>query len=224
MQLLTIKGGWSRNRRFEINNGCVRILRDGQQQETTLTVKDGQVTEVEDIEYPAGSSGERIVTTRERNEIERSKPGVIRTVSRYEDHWNLPAEGVFHEIKGLRIGKHKGTLHQISRQARFVREEFVYGNGQEAYIWTPYRKSFRLYRPDGSLWMEVTAKISPPLETDRWSSGEDPGYPHQYHFPPSYVEWPAGLRDQTVRYSRKAIGLRQGEQPPAGRCVAARPG
>jgi hypothetical protein len=162
MQLLTIKGGWSRNRRFEINNGCVRILRGGHLQETTLTVNNGQVTEVEDIEYPASSPGERIVTTSERNEIERSKPGMIRTVSRYEDFWNLPSEGTFHEVQGLKIGKHRGTLRQISRQARFVREEFVYGNGQEAYIWTPYRKSFRLYRPDGSLWMEVTAKISPP--------------------------------------------------------------
>jgi len=162
MQLLTIKGGWSRNRRFEINNGCVRILRDGQKQETTLTVREGQVAEVEDTEYPAGSPGERIVTRSEKNEIERSKPGVLRTISRYKDYWNLPTEGVFNEVHGLELDKYKGTLRQISRNARFVREEFVYDNGRQAYVWTPYRKKFRLYQPDGSLWLEVTAKIRPP--------------------------------------------------------------
>ena len=162
MQLLTIKGGWSRNRRFEINSGCVRILRDGQKQETTLTVREGQVAEVEDIDYPAGSPGERIVTRSEKNEIERSKPGVLRTISRYKDYWNLPTEGVFHEVHGLELDKYKGTLRQISRNARFVREEFVYDNGRQAYVWTPYRKKFRLYQPDGSLWLEVTAKIRPP--------------------------------------------------------------
>ena len=162
MQLLTIKGGWSRNRRFEINSGCVRILRDGQKQETTLTVREGQVAEVEDTEYPAGSPGERIVTRSEKNEIERSKPGVLRTISRYKDYWNLPTEGVFHEVHGLELDKYKGTLRQISRNARFVREEFVYDNGRQAYVWTPYRKKFRLYQPDGSLWLEVTAKIRPP--------------------------------------------------------------
>ena len=45
MQLLTIKGGWSMNRRFDIQNGTVRILKDGRHQECTLTVKNGRVTE-----------------------------------------------------------------------------------------------------------------------------------------------------------------------------------
>jgi len=193
MQLLTIKGGWSRNRRFDINNGSVRILKDGGQQETNLTVTDGQVTEVEEIEYPAGSPGEKIVTRSERNEIERSKPGVIRTVSRYKACWNLPAEGVFHEVQGLKIDKQKGTLRQISRQARFVREEFVYENGRQAYIWTPYRKKFRLYHPDGSLWMEVTAKVRPPwkrteglLEKIRDTLFKITSYGHTWSNQPDY--------------------------------------
>ena len=73
MQLLAIKSGWSTNRRFDIKNGCVRILRDGQPQETTLTVKDGRVTEAEDIEYPAGNPGDKIVrairAARNNNEV-----------------------------------------------------------------------------------------------------------------------------------------------------------
>ena len=162
MQLLTIKGGWSCNRRFEIDNGSIRIWKDGGQQETILTVNNGQVTEVEDIERPAGSPGEKTVTRRVKKQIDRTKPGMIRTISRYKYYRKLPTEGVFHEIQGLKIGKHKGTLRQMSRNGRFVREEFVYNNGRQAYIWTPYRKKFRLYRPNGSLWLEVTAKVRPP--------------------------------------------------------------
>ena len=162
MRLLTIKGGWSMNRRFDIENGTVRILRDGRHQETTLTVKDGQVTEAEDIEYPPDTPGDRIVTTKEKSQSERIKAAAIRTVSRYEAYWNLPFRGVFYEVQGLKLGGHKGTLRQMSRGSRFVREEFVYENGQIAYIWTPYRKKFRLYRPDGSLWMEVTTKVRRP--------------------------------------------------------------
>ena len=162
MQLLTIKGGWCMNRRFDIQNGTVRILKDGRHHECTLTVRNGQVTEAEDIEYPPDTPGDRIVTTQEKNKSEQIKAAAIRTVSRYESYWNLPFEGVFHEVHGLSIGGHKGTLRQLSRQSRFVREEFVYENGQVAYIWTPYRKKFRLYRPDGSLWMDVTTKIKRP--------------------------------------------------------------
>jgi|GEM_PF-2583530 len=162
MQLLTIRGGWSRNRYFEINNGSVRILKDGRQQETTLTVKDGQIAEVEDIEYPRGCPGERVVTTKDWSQTERPKAGMIRTVNRYESYRNLPDKEVFHEVQGLKIGRYKGTLRQMSRKGRFVREEFVYDNGQEAYIWTPYRKKFLLYRPGGRLWLEVTAKVRPP--------------------------------------------------------------
>jgi hypothetical protein len=162
MHLLTIKGGWWCNRRFEIDNGSVRIWKDGGQQESTLTVNNGQITEIEDVERPVSSPGEKIITTREKKQIDRTKWGVIRIVSRYKSYWNLPTEGVFHEVQGLKLGKHKGTLRQISRNGRFVREEFTYSNGQQAYIWTPYRKKFRLYRPNGSLWLEVTAKIRTP--------------------------------------------------------------
>ncbi len=162
MRLLTTKAGWGRNRYFEIHNGSVRILRDGRQQETTLTVKDGQITEVEDIEYPAASPGERIVTTKDWSQSDRPKAGMIRTVSRYASCWNLPVKEVFHEIHGIRLGRYKGTLRQLSRRGRFAREEFIYANGREAYVWTPYRKSFRLYRPGGRLWLQVTAKVRPP--------------------------------------------------------------
>jgi len=162
MRLLTIKGGWGRNRYFEIHNGSVRILRDGQQQETTLMVKDGQITEVEDIEYPAGSSGERIVTTKDWNQSDWPKARMIRTISRYESGCSLPIQEVFHEIHGIKLGGYKGTLRQFSRRGRFVREEFVYSNGRQAYVWTPYRKSFQLYTPGGRLWLEVTAKPRPP--------------------------------------------------------------
>jgi len=162
MQLLTIRGGWSMNRRLDIRNGTVRIVRDDQPQETTLTVKDGLVTKAEDIEYPGGTPGHRTVTTRNRNEIDRARASAIRTVSRYVGYCNLPAEGVFYEVHGLRIGRFKGTLRQLSKRSTFVREEFVYENGQIAYIWTPYRKKFRLYRPNGSLWLEVAAKVRRP--------------------------------------------------------------
>jgi len=162
MQLLIIKGGWSANRRFEIDNGSVRIWKDGGQHEITLTVNNGQITEIEDVERPVSSPGEKIITTREKKQIDRSKPGVIRMVSRYKYYRSLPTEGVFYEVQGLKIGKHKGTLRQISRNGRFVREEFTYSNGRHAYIWTPYRKKFRLYRRNGSLWLEVTAKVRPP--------------------------------------------------------------
>jgi hypothetical protein len=162
MQLLTIKGGWWCNRRFEIDNGSVRIWKDGGQQETTLTVNNGQITEIEDVERPVSSPGEKIITTREKKQIDRTKWGVIRIVNRYKYYRRLPTEGVFHEIQGLKLDKYKGTLRQISRNGRFVREEFTYNNGQQAYIWTPYRKRFRLYRPNGSLWLEVTARVRTP--------------------------------------------------------------
>jgi hypothetical protein len=162
MLLLTRKGGWGRNRYVEINNGSVRILKDGRQQETTLTVKDGQIREVEDIEFPGESSGEKVVTTKDWSQTDRPRAGMIRTVSRYKSCYNLPAEEVFHEIHGLKLSRYKGTLRQFSRRGRFVREEFIYANGRQAYVWTPYRKSFRVYRPGGRLWLEVTAKIRPP--------------------------------------------------------------
>jgi len=162
MQLLTIKGGWSCNRRFEIDNGSVRIWKDGGQQEIILTVNNGQITEVEDIGRPVSRPGEETVTRWEKKQIDRSKPGVLKTVSRYKSYRKLPAEGVFHEVQGFKIGKHKGTLRQMSRNGRFVLEEFIYSNGRQAYIWTPYRKKFRLYRPNGSLWLEVTARVRTP--------------------------------------------------------------
>ena len=101
MQLLTIRGGWSRNRRFEINNGSIRIQKDGGKRETTLTIENGQITEIEDIEHPTGSPGERIVTTKDWDQIENTKAGVIRTVSRYKNCWNLPFTGAFHEMQGF---------------------------------------------------------------------------------------------------------------------------
>jgi len=162
MELLTLKAGWGRNRRFEIKDGHVRIDRGGLEPETSLTIKDGQIVEVQDIEHPAQNRSARIVTTKAWNESKRMRTDAIRTIQRYDTYSNLPSEGVFYEVTGLRIGIHKGTLRQIAKRARFVREEFVYDNGQRAYAWTPYRKGFRVYRPNGKLWIEVTAKVRRP--------------------------------------------------------------
>jgi len=162
MELLTIRAGWGRNRRFEIKDGHVRIQRGGMESETTLSIKDGQIVEVEDIEHPSWDKRDRIVTTKAWNGFNGVKQDVVRTTQKYDTYSNLPSEGAFYEVAGLGISKHKGTLRQMSRRARFVREEFVYDNGREAYVWTPYRKSFQVYRPDGKLWMEVTAKVRRP--------------------------------------------------------------
>lgn len=162
MELLTVKAGWGRNRRFEIKDGHVRIHRGGVEPETTLSIKDGQIVEVEDIEHPSQNKVARIVTTKAWNGYEQINADAIRTIQRYDTYTNLPFEGAFYEVAGLRIGKHKGTLRQVSRRARFVREEFVYDNGQQAYVWTPYRRRFQVYRPNGKLWMEVTAKVRRP--------------------------------------------------------------
>jgi hypothetical protein len=162
MELLTIRAGWGRNRRFEVKDGHIRIDRDGQDPETSLTIKDGQIVEVEDIEHPAQNRSARIVTTKAWDESRRMKTNAVRTIQRYDTYSNLPSEGAFYEVTELRIGKHKGTLRQIAKRARFIREEFVYDNGQKAYVWTPYRKGFRVYRPNGKLWLEVTAKVRRP--------------------------------------------------------------
>jgi len=217
MQLLTIKGGWSMNRRFDIQNGTVRILKDGRHHECTLTVKNGRVTEAEDIEYPPDTPGKRIVTTKEKNKSEQIKAAAIRTISRYESYWNLPFEGVFHEMHGLSIGGHKGTLRQLSRQSRFVREEFVYENGQIAYIWTPYRKKFRLYRPDGSLWMDVATKIRRPwkrteglLEKINETLANIAGDGHTWSDQPNYEIRLYDLRGNELGYGKVANRQRTG--------------
>jgi len=162
MELLTLKGGWGRNRRFEVKDGQVRIFRNGMEPETTLSIKDGRIVEVQNVEHSPRNSSARIVTTKAWNGYEQIKADAIRTIQRYDIYTNLPFEGAFYEAAGLRIGKHKGTLRQLSRRARFVREEFVYDTGQQAYVWTPYRKRFRVFRPNGKLWMEVTAKVRRP--------------------------------------------------------------
>lgn len=162
MELFTIRAGWGRNRRFEIKDGHVRIQRGGLEPETTLSIKDGQIVEVEDIEYPARNRCSKIVTTKAWNGDKRIKADAVKTTKRYDTYSNLPSEGAFYEVKGLKIGKHKGTLRQISRRARFVREEFEYDNSRIAYVWTPYRKGFKVFRPNGKLWMEVTAKVRRP--------------------------------------------------------------
>ena len=164
MELLTLKGGWGRNRRFEIKDGRVRILRHGPGTETTLSIKDGQIVEIQDIEDPARNRCTRIVTTKAWNGSMKIKADVVKTTRRYDAYSNLPSEGAFYEVAGLKIGRCKGTLRQITRRARFVREEFEYDNGQKAYVWTPYRKRFQVFRPNGNLWMEVTAKVRRPYK------------------------------------------------------------
>jgi len=162
MELLTLKGGWGRNRRFEIKDGHIRIFKNGQEPETSLTIKDGQIVEIQDIEHLGQNRSARIVTTKAWNESRRMKTDAVRTIQRYDTYSNLPSEGAFYEVAGLRIGKHKGVLLQIAKRARFVREEFLYDNGQQAYVWTPYRRRFQVYRPNGKLWLEVTAKVRRP--------------------------------------------------------------
>ena len=164
MELLTLKAGWGRNRWFEIKDGQVRIFRNGMEPETTLSIKDGRIVKVQDIEFSPRHSSTRIVTTKAWEGFKRTMAGAVKTIQRYDTYSNLLSKGAFYEVKGLTIGKHKGTLRQISRRARFVREEFVYDNGQEAYGWTPYRKRFQVFRPNGKLWMEVTAKIKRPYK------------------------------------------------------------
>jgi len=164
MILLTYKAGWGRNRRIEIKDGRVEVNRNGMAPETTLSIKDGLIAEVRTVEYSSGNSSTRTVTANTWNKSERIKAGTVRSVKRYGSFSSLPSEGSFYEVTGLRIGKRKGTLRQISRRARFVREEFVYDNGREAYVWTPYRKTFQVYRPNGKLWMEVTAKARRPYK------------------------------------------------------------
>lgn len=164
MELLTLKGGQGRNRRFEIKDGHVRICRGGLEPETTLSIKDGQIVKVEAIKYPTRNRSDRIVTTKTWNRCMKIKADAITTTRRYDAYSNLPREGAFYEVAGVRIGKHKGTLRQITKRARFVREEFVYDNGRKAYVWTSYRKKFRLFRPNGKLWMEVTAKVKRPYK------------------------------------------------------------
>jgi len=167
MELLTLKGGWGRNRKFEIKDGQVRINRGGMEPETTLSVEDGKIVKIEDIKNSAHDRGGRIVTAKDWNRCNKIKYDVVMTIQRYDTYTNLPFEGVFYEVEGLRIGKHKGALRQIARRARFVQEEFVYDTGQEAYVWTPYRKRFSVFRPNGKLWMEVTAKVRRPYKRSK---------------------------------------------------------
>lgn len=193
MKLLTVGGGWARNRRFEIKEGEVQILTHGLELETTLIIKDGRIVEAEDIEYPARNRSAKTVTTKSWNGYKGVRSDTVRITQSYDTYFNLPSDGVFYEVAGLRIGKHKGTLCQIARTARFMREEFAYDNGQKAYVWTPNRKRFKVFRPNGKLWMEVTAKVRRPYrrtndllekvqaalddiasDGDRWSS--EPSY------------------------------------------------
>lgn len=167
MELLTLKGGWGRNRRFEIKDGQVRIQRGGLEPETTLSIKDGRTVKVEDIEHPFDNRSAKVVTTKVWNAHKRIKANAVRTTQRYDTYTNLPLEGAFYEVAGLTIGKHKGMLRQIAKRARFVREEFVYDNRQQAYVWTPYRKKFSVFRPNGKLLMEVTAKVRRPYKRTR---------------------------------------------------------
>lgn len=162
MELLTVRGGWARNRRFQIKDGQVRILTHGLELDTTLSVRDGRIIQVEDKECPAHNRGAKTVTTKSWNGSKRTRGDIVTTTQRYDTYFNLPSEGVFYEVAGLKIGKHKGTLCQITRQARFVREEFAYDNGQKAYVWTPYRKRFKVFQPNGNLWIEMTAKVRRP--------------------------------------------------------------
>jgi len=164
MELLTIRAGWGRNRRFSIRDGQIRIHRTGLEPETTLSIKDGRIVGQQEIEYPSRNINSRIVKSKDWKGCEQTNTDAIRTTERYDTYSNLPTEGVFHEVTGLRLCNQKGTFRQISKRARFVREEFIYDNGQEGYVWTPYRKRFQVFRPNGKLLMEVTAKVRRPYK------------------------------------------------------------
>ena len=164
MILLTYKAGWGRNRRIEIQNGRILIHRNGTVPETTLNIKNGLIEEVRTVEFSSGNNSTRTVTANTWNKSERTTAGTVQSVKRYGSFSSLPSEGAFYEVTGLRLGRRKGTLRQISRRSRFIREEFIYDNGQEAYVWTPCRKRFQVFRPSGKLWLEVTAKVSRPYK------------------------------------------------------------
>jgi hypothetical protein len=161
--------------------------------ETTLTIRDGRIVEIQDIEDPAANNTGRIVSTKSWNHVKPRDAEAIGTIQRYDGYSNLPTEGVFYEVAGVRIGSHRGTLRQMSRRVRFVREEFVYDNGQLAYVWTPYRKRFRLYRPNGTLWMQVSARVRRPwkrvqnlLEKVQATLGDIAGYGTPWSDQPNY--------------------------------------
>ena len=162
MQLATVRGGRYMNRRFDIEDGTVHIHQQGGKPEILLHIRDGQIAQIKDIKYTGRYLSGTTITTVERDRSQADKASLIRTVNRYHGGSSLPIEGVFFEVRGLKIGNHSGVLRQWSKGSRFVREDFVYENGQTAYIWTRRRKRFRLYRPRGSLWMEVTARIRGP--------------------------------------------------------------
>ncbi len=84
MELLTLRAGWGRNRRFQIKDGHVRISRNGQQPETSLSIKDGWIVEIQDIEHPAQNTSARTVTTKAWNESRRMKIDAINVVIQTE--------------------------------------------------------------------------------------------------------------------------------------------
>jgi len=101
MELLTLRAGWGRNQRFEIKDGHVRINRDGQEPETSLTIKDGQIVEIQDIEHPLDNRSARTVTTRAWNESRIMKTDATKTIQRYDTYSNLPSQGLSTRLQGL---------------------------------------------------------------------------------------------------------------------------
>ncbi len=164
MQLSTIRGGWGRNRHLNIENGDIQVRDTNLKHETILRIEDGLIMQIEEIENLPRNKSCRVISTNAWGGHRKSKSNIKKTILRFDYHNQLPENGVFFEMSGLKIGRYRGTLRQISKRSRFVREEFVYDNGRTAYVWTAYRKHFQVVRPNGRLLMEITAKTIRPYK------------------------------------------------------------
>jgi hypothetical protein len=127
-----------------------------------LIINNGRIVESQQIERTGSNKSGKIVKTSDWDKSQKAQP--VKTTCRYDSYSNLPAESIFYEVTGIKIAGYEGKLLQKAKSSRFVREEFRYKNGQPAYVWTPYRKQFKLFRPNGRLWMQISAKLRCPCK------------------------------------------------------------
>jgi hypothetical protein len=133
--------------------------------QTSLIINNGRIVESQQIERTGSNKSGKIIKTSDWDENKQAKP--VKTTCRYDSYSNLPSEGIFYEVTGVKIAGYEGRLVQKAKSSRFVREEFTYKNGQPAYVWTPYRKQFQLFRPNGKLWMQISAKLRHPCKRSK---------------------------------------------------------
>ena len=91
MELLTIRGGWGRNRRFNIENGDIRIRRKGFENDTTLYIKDGLISEIEETEY-FSHVRRTVINTQSDDSHRKSRTKTIKTIQRYDSYNHLLEE------------------------------------------------------------------------------------------------------------------------------------